>query len=220
MTSIRLQDIERHSWRMTNKDGLLDIVFGFMLLGACISSLVGMWETPDWLRMLSLSVIQFGGVGFMIWMRRRVVAPRIGHVKFAAKRIKRLRFLRIILAICVMTTVLLVVATSLSGRFGYSLFGKGGAWSVWGILTAVVMIPIAAIAVVLDYPRLLFYGSLFVIVEFFLLVIGLEDFTAYAGTILYGASSLLSFSIGIPIFARFVRSVPRVTVDDPGGSDD
>jgi len=220
MTSIRLQDIERHSWRMINKDGLMDIVFGFLLLGACISALVGMWETPDWLRMLSLSVIQFGGVGFMVWMRRRVVAPRIGHVKFAAKRTKRLRFMRIILAICVMVTVLLVVATSLSGRLGYSLFGEVGAWSVWGIVTAVVMIPIAAIAVVLDYPRLLFHGSLFVIVEFFLLVIGLEDFTAYAGTILYGASSLISFSIGIPIFARFVRSVPRVASDGPGGSDE
>jgi len=220
MTSFRLQDIERHSWRMTNKDGLLDILFGFILLGACISSLVGMWETPDWLRMLSLFVIQFGGVGFIIWMRWRVVAPRIGHVKFAAKRTRRLRTMRIMLGVCVAVTVLLVLATSLSGRFGFSLFGKVGAWPVWAVVTAVIMIPIAAMAVVLDYPRLLLYGSLFVIAEFLLLVIGLEDITPYAGFIVYGVGSLISFSVGIPIFARFVRSVPRVAVDDLGDSDD
>jgi len=220
MTSIRLQDIERHSWRMINKDGLMDIVFGFLLLGACISALVGMWGTPDWLRILSLSVIQFSGVGFMIWMRRRVVAPRIGHVKFAAKRTQRLRTMRIMLGACVAVTMLLVLATSLSGRFGFSLFGEVGAWSVWGILTAVVMIPIAAIALVLDYPRLLLHGSLFVIAEFCLLVIGLEDITPYAGAIVFGVGSLISFSIGIPIFIRFLRSIPRVTVDALGDSNE
>ena len=218
MTSIRLQDIERHSWRMTNKDGLLDIVFGFLLLGACISALVGMWETPDWLRLLSLSVIQFSGVGFMIWMRRRVVVPRIGHVKFAAKRTQRLRTMRIMLGACVAVTVLLVLATSLSNRLGFSLFGEVGAWPVLGVVTAVVMIPIAAMAVFLDYPRLLLHGSLFVIAEFCLLVLGLEDITPYAGFIVFGVGSLISFSVGIPIFARFVRSVPRVTVDDLGDS--
>jgi len=220
MTSIRLHDIERHSWRMTNKDGLLDILFGFMLLGACISSLVGMWETPDWLRILSLSVIQFSGVGFMIWMRRRVVVPRIGHVKFAAKRTRRLRTMGIMLGACVAVTVLLVLATSLSNRFGFSLFGEVGAWPVWAVVTAVIMIPIAALAVVLDYPRLLLHGSLFVIAEFLLLVIGLEDITPNAGPIVFGVGSLISFSIGIPIFVHFLRSVPRVTTEHLGGSNE
>jgi hypothetical protein len=220
MTSIRLHDIERHSWRMTHRDGLMDILFGFLLLGACVSSLVGMLDTSDWLRILSLSVVQFSGVGFLVWMRRREVTLRIGHVRFAAKRTRSLRSMRIILGACVAVTILLVIATSLSGRLGFSLFGDAGAWSVLGVVTAVVMIPIAVLSVVLDYPRLLLHGSLFVIAEFLLLVIGLEDIIAYAGTIVYGAGSLISFSIGIPIFVHFLRSVPRIAVDAGESSND
>ncbi len=43
-----------------NQDGLLDMLFGFMLLlGASISAFVGLCELPDWLCMVSLSAIQF-----------------------------------------------------------------------------------------------------------------------------------------------------------------
>jgi len=220
MTSIRLQDIERRSWRMSSRDGLTDILFGFCLLGACVSSVVGMWETPDWVPIASLAVVQFGGFGITSWMRRREVTPRTGHVKFAAKRTQRVRFMRIMLGICAAVTVLLVAATSLQHRFGYLLFGKGGAWSVWAIVTAVVMIPIAALAVVFDNPRLLLHGSLFVIAEFLLMVIGLEDFTPYAGPLVFGIGSAISFSIGIPIFVHFLRSVPRITIGSLGSSSD
>jgi len=218
MTSIRLQDIERHSWRMTNKDGLLDILFGFMLLGACLSALVGLRYALEWLRILVLCGIQFGGVAFVIWMRKRMVAPRIGRVKFSSKRTRRVRTLRIVMAVCVAVTVLLVVATSLSQRFDFALFRYGGAWSVVAVVAAVVMIPLSAMAIVLDYPRLLLYGSLFVIAEFLLEVVGLDDFTSYAETIVYGAGSVIAFAIGIPIFLKFLRSVPRIVLEEFGGS--
>ena len=201
---------------MTHKDGLMDILFGFMLLGASISALVGLRETPDWLRILSLSTIQFGGVGFVVWMRRREVYPRIGHVKFAAKRTRRTRSVRIVLAACVAITVLLVVLTALSRRLGFSFLGDTGALTAWAMISAVIMVPIGALAIFLDYPRLLLHGSLFVVAEFCLLVIGLENVTSYAGPIVFGVGSLVSFGIGIPIFARFLRSVPRVAADDLG----
>ena len=220
MTSIRLQDIERQTWRMTNKDGLLDILFGFMLLGACISALVGLWGKPDWVRMVSLITIQFGGVGFMIWMRRREVLPRIGHVKFAARRARRTRSMRIMLAACVAVTALLVAVTALSGRLGFSFLGDTSALTAWAVITAVIMVPIGGMAIFLDFPRLLLHGSLFVAAEFCLVVIGLEDITPLAAPVVFGLGSVISFSIGIPIFARFVRSVPRVTADDLGSSND
>jgi len=209
--------MERNSWRTTHsRDGLMDILFGFMLLGACVSALVGLWNKPDWLRMLSLSVIQFGGVAFLVWMRRKVVAPRIGRVKFAATRMRNVRFLRVLMGICVLATIAIVAATALQERLGFSLFGGGGAWSVLGVVAAVVMIPIAALAVVLDNPRLLLHGSLFVIAEFLLLVVRMEEITAYAGPIIYGIASAISFSIGIPIFVHFLRSIHRAAPEDCG----
>lgn len=213
MTSIRLQDIERNSWRTAHKGGLMDILFGFMLLGACISALVGLWGAPAWLRIFSLSTIQFGGVGFMVWMRRREVYPRVGSVKFAARRARRTRSMRIMLACCVAITALLAVFTALSRRLGFAFLGDTGALPAWVAISAVIMVPIGALAIFLDCPRLLLHGSLFVVAEFCLLVIGLENVTPYAAPILFGVGSLVSFGIGISISARFLRSVPRVAAD-------
>jgi len=217
MQPINLTDLERRSWRAMNQDGLLDILFGFMLLGASVSALVGLCEPPDWLRIVSLSAIQFGGVFWMIWARRRYVVPRVGHVKFSERRVRKTRITRMLLAACVGVTVLLVVLTALSSRLGFSFIGEAGAWGAWGVISAVILVPIAAIAVFLDVPRLVLHGSLFVLVEFFLVVVGLEDASRVAPALLYGAASAISFSIGIPIFVRFLRNVPRASLPKNGG---
>jgi hypothetical protein len=214
MQSLRLHDIERNTWRMMHRDGLMDVLFGFMLLGACVSALVGILGQPEWLRLLTLVVIQFGGVAFMVWMRWREVAPRIGRVKFSSRRARQTRTMRIILGVCVAVTVLLVVATTLSNRLGFSWFGTASAWTAWLTITAVLMIPIGALALFMDYPRLLLYGALFVAVEFCLIVLELDDTVTYAEPILYGAGSLIGFSIGIPVFVRFLRLVPRHEVEE------
>ncbi|TFH10645.1 MAG: hypothetical protein E4H08_03210 [Candidatus Atribacteria bacterium] len=219
MTSIRLNDIERHSWRMTTKDGLLDILFGFMLLGACVSSLVSLWETPDWLRLASLSSVQFGGLGFIGWMRRREVQPRIGRVKFGSKRVRSTRNLRLLMIVCVAATLILVLLTTLSARLGFSIFGKTSALSAWAIITAVIMIPIGGLAYYHNYPRLLLHGSFFVIAEFLHIVVGWPLFWPPAAALSYGIGSLISFSIGIPIFLHFLRTMPRISAGEYGGSD-
>lgn len=217
MTSLRLHDIERHSWRMTRRDGLLDILFGFMLLGACVSAFVGLWDTPDWLRILSLAAIQFGGVGIITLMRKRIVIPRTGHVKFAVRRTRRIRSMRILLGVCVGVTVVLVALTALSRRLDFAFIGDTSALTAWGIISLVIMVPIGALAYFWDYPRLLLHGSLFVVAEFCLVVLYLEKLTPYAGSLVFGIGSLISFSIGIPIFLRFLRSTPRIAAEHLGG---
>lgn len=217
MQSIRLTDIERRSWRTMNQDGLLDILFGFMLLGAAVSALVGSREGSDWLRIVSLSAIQFGGVLWMIWAKRRYVMPRVGYVKFAARRVRRKRTTRIVLTVCACITLLLVVLTALSSRLGFSFIGDVGAWGAWGVISAVILVPILVIAYFLDYPRIALHGSLFVVAEFLLIIIGLEEAAWYAPALIFGAASLISFSIGIPIFVRFLHSVPIVTQNPKEG---
>lgn len=214
MPAIRLNEIERRSWRTTNRDGLMDILFGFMLLGAAISALVGVGNAPDWLRIVTLSIIQFSGVGFLVWMRRREVAPRLGRVKFSQKRVRRTRAMRIFLAVCVAFTVLLVLLPRITALLGIASEGPTNGWIAWGTISAVILIPIGAIALFLDYPRLILHGSLFVIVEFCLIILGLEDSTPYAAVLLFGGASLISFGIGIPVFARFLRLVPRVDLSE------
>ena len=210
MASTFLSNLERRSWRMTHRDGLMDVLFGFLLLGASLSALATIWGLADWVRILSLCTIQCSGLIFIFWMRKREVAPRIGRVKFSARRMRRTRHMRIFLAVCVSVTVLLVVLTALSWRLGFAFFGSIDAITIWLITTAVIMVPIGALAVYMDYPRLLIHGSLFVIAEFCLLVLGWDDAWTYGEPVIFGVCCLVSFGIGIPIFIRFLRSMPRI----------
>jgi len=206
MTSLRLRDIESQNWRMTHAGGLMDVLFGFMLLGACVSSLVGILGAPKGIRLLSLFVVQFGGVGWMVWMRRTAIRPRIGHAQFSQRRRKDRRTLRIILAVCAVLTASLVAVTA---------FGSGGrelsALGAWLLITAIILIPAGAMAIVLDYPRLMLHASLFVIAHFLLTVVRVDAAFRYSEPLVFGVGSLISFAIGIPILVKFLRRFPPIS---------
>lgn len=85
MHSIGLTDLKRRSWRAINWDGLRGILFGYMFLGASASALVRAYQTPDWLRIMLLSIIQSDGVLWIVWASRRSVTSRLGHDVFEGR---------------------------------------------------------------------------------------------------------------------------------------
>jgi len=218
MKALDLQRIERKSWRMLHRDGLMDALFGVLFLAAAVVGILDQTTVPDALRIVALVVIQFSGVLAMTLLRRRCVAPRLGRVKYAPQRVKRMKSLRILLASCVAVTALLVVLTALSGRLGFSFLGDIGGLHVWAIITAVVVVPIAGLALFLDYPRLLIYAGLFSAVEFLHVVVELPKRVPFGAAYAYGAASIIAFAIGIPIFLRFLRTTPRVETTEGGDS--
>jgi len=126
--------------------------------------------------------------------------------------------MRLLMVGCVAVTFILVLLTALSSRLGFSIFGRTSALSTWAIITAVIMIPIGGLAYYHDYPRLMLHGSLFVIAEFLHIVVGLPDMCAPSASLVFGIGSLISFGIGIPIFIRFLRTVPKISIDAFGDS--
>jgi hypothetical protein len=209
MGELDLRGIERRSWRMSRQDGLLDALFGVIFLAAAVVAILDQTPVPPAARIASLCAIQFSGVGAVVWIRRRYVAPRLGYVKYSPQRRRSRITLRNMLAICVAATTALVVLTALSDRIGLHLIGDLGAW---GTITAVVLVPIGAIAFFLDYPRLLIYAGLLSGVEFLHIVVGLPSRVPYAGAYAYGAASVVAFAIGIPIYVSFLRRFPRMPV--------
>lgn len=220
MEGLNLQGIERKSWRMLQQDGLMDCLFGVIFLAAAVVAVLDQMPVPDWARITTLMVIQFSGVGAMTLLRLRLVAPRLGRVKYARRRVRQLGRLRVLLAVCVLVTAALVALTALSGRLGFTLLGNVGGLGVWLLITAVVFVPVAGLALVLDYPRLLVYAGLLSGVEFLHIVVELPDRVPYGGAYAYGLASVIAFSIGVPIFVRFLQTTPRPNLESEGGPDE
>ena len=214
MEALNLQGIERKSWRMLQQDGLMDCLFGVIFLAAALVAVLDQMPVPDWARITTLMVIQFSGVAVMTLLRRQLVAPRLGRVKYARRRVRQIGRLRVLLAVCVLATAVLVALTALSNRLGFTLLGNVGGLGVWLLITAVVFVPVAGLALVLDYPRLLVYAALLSGVEFLHIVVELHDTVPYGGA--YGLASVIAFSIGIPIFVRFLRTTPRSDLESEG----
>jgi len=214
MKALDLKSMERQSWKLLQQDGLTDILFGAIFLSAAVVGVLDETPVADGIRIAVLAAIQFGGVIGMILLRRRYVAPRLGRVKFAAQRVRRTRMMRGFLALCVAVTILLVVLTSLSGKLGFAPFGNLGALGVWLVISAVILVPIGAIAYFLEYPRLLLYGMFLSLAEFLHVVVELPEQLPFAAAYVQGLFSLIAFATGITIFVRFLRSTPKPEIHE------
>jgi hypothetical protein len=208
MKDLSLRTMEARSWRARQQGGLMDILFGFLLLGICIAALTDTWGVPSWGRIPVLAAVQFTGVGVFWFLQRRYLLPRLGNVRYGERRQHRIRFTRFALAICVALTAALVVLTALSRRLGISFLGNGSAVTVWAVSAAVVLVPIGVVALVRESPRLVLYGGLIIAGEFLLMVVRVTDFLPLADVLIFGVGSLTAFAIGIPIFVRFLQSTP------------
>jgi len=218
MKAFDLKHMERRSWRLLQKDGLTDALFGTIFLSAAVVGVLDHVQVADGLRIAALAAIQFGGVIGMILLRKRYVTPRLGRVKFAPQRVRRTNALRVFLGICVGMTVLLVVLTTLSGRLGFTLFGDLSSLGVWLVISAVILVPIGALAYVLEYPRLLLYGTFLSVAEFLHVVVDLPERLPFAATYIHSLISLIAFTVGISISLRFIRLTPKPEFGEKGGS--
>ena len=205
---------------MYQRDGLMDCLFGVIFLAAAIVAILDQTSVPEWARIAVLVTIQFSGVAAVTLLRRRLVAPRLGRVKYAPRRVRQLRTLRTLLAVCVLATAALVTLTALSSRLGFTLIGNVGGLGVWLLISAVVFVPVSGLALILDYPRLLIYAGLLSAVEFLHIIVELPTRVPYGGAYAYGLASAIAFSVGITIFVRFLRTTPRPELGSEAGSDE
>ncbi len=210
MRTLSLRRMESHIWRTYQQDGLTDVLFGLLLLSAAVIGVLDHLEVPSGIRLFLTVALPGLGLGLVFWLRKRFVAPRLGCVRFSPRRSRSVRWMRIFMAACVLITVTLVVLTALSNRLGLYFPGDLGALGVWGVVAAVILVPVGMIALVLDYPRLLVHAMLFVTVEFLHIVVRLPSLIPYGGPIAYAAAASISLTIGLTVYARFLHRLKRI----------
>jgi hypothetical protein len=212
MNELSLRTIESRSWKTRQQDGLFDMYFGGLMLAISLSALVEALGAPDLFRLVALVVLQFSVAGGFGLAKRRYATPRVGAVKFGAGRVRRSRVMRVALGLCVLVTAALVVWTA----FGPSPLNlRLGRYALPTVVTLVVGIPLTAIAILLEFKRVLLHAALFAAATFALAASGHSFMAPIPGAIAFGASGSISVVIGAVIFARFVRRIPRDRLEVP-----
>ncbi|HOD05268.1 MAG TPA: hypothetical protein PKH92_09515 [Anaerolineaceae bacterium] len=160
---ISVKAAEQKAFRATLADGLWEVLAGCVALEFAVAPLLTKSLGDFW---SSVIFLPFWALVYLaiLWVRRKVVAPRLGQVTFGPARKQRLR--QVLLVIAVVTGAALIfgilVLILFSGaaatpQDGPRLFLQGLAgWP----LSLLGLCAFCIAGALLDYPRAYFYGIL------------------------------------------------------------
>jgi hypothetical protein len=205
---ISLKETERKVFKTTFEDGLWDVFIGCIVLQFAIGPLLSVSLGDFW---SSVVFLPFWGLVFLAirLIRKYVITPRIGTVKFGRARQVKLRKFTVVML------VLNVVALFL-GVFAALSFGVVPGWVTMAIFGLIVLNGSCIAAYFLDFARLYVYGIMFVLS----FVVGELLYTYlqvphHGYPVAFGFTATAIILTGLVIFIRLVRNNP---VPKPGST--
>lgn len=200
-TQISLKEIERKVFQTSFDDGLWDVFLGSffsMFAGApFLSASIGdFWSSAIFLPVWVVVYL------VIWWLRRNVVAPRIGTVKFGpARRAKLTRFTMVMLAFNFIMLLLGSLAALTFGRSSGQLTSM-----VFGLM---LLVGFSLAAYFLEIPRLYLYGLLFALAPPIGEWLWQNGYASHHGfPLTFGLLSALMTVTGLVIFFRLLRDNP------------
>ena len=205
---ISLKSAERKVFKTVFEDGLWDVFIGCLVLQFAIAPVLSVRLGDFW---SSTVFLPFWGLVFLaIWLiRKNVVTPRIGRVKFGTARKTRLRtFVLVMLALNCVAFVL--------GAISAANFGVVPGWVITAIFALIVLNGACIVAYFLDFARLYVYGAMFAL-SFLVgeLLYKYLHIPHHGFPVAFGFTATVIILTGLAIFLRFLRNHPLPTVGSP-----
>jgi hypothetical protein len=206
--NISLKEADRKVFRAAHNDGLWDIFLGCFFSMFAIAPYLSPTLGDFWSAAVFLP---FWGAAFLavLLIRKYVVTPRIGVVKFGpARKTKLMAFTFVMLAMNIVALILGGIAAVSLGRV------TGQTFSI--IFGLILLVGFSTAAFFLDFKRLYIYG----------LLVGLspmigEWLYTYAEAahhgfpITFGTSAGIMVLVGLAVFLRLLRNYPVPTEQIP-----
>jgi hypothetical protein len=198
---VSLKEAERKAFRATFNHGLWDIFLGcfFLTFGIALylsPSLGDFWS--------SVVLLPIWGIMFLaVWLiRKYVVTPRIGFVKFGQARQTRLvKFTIVMLVVNVVSLILGIAAAMQIGDV------RGQIHTI--ILGMILLIGFSMAAYFLDFSRLYIYGLLVGLSPFIGEWLWTQGYASHHGfPITFGTSAGIMILVGLINFIRLLRNKP------------
>jgi hypothetical protein len=186
-TPLDLPALELKAWKSTHEDGFLDMFLGALLLVGCLRDVTG--ESAVTLLMLALPVLFMAAKHF-------ITVPRIGLVKFGARREAR----RTVLILVIGASVLLMAALYLLLASGVITGSPARPGLLDVLVSAMLFVIFAAIGLLLDLPRMYAIAAVFAAAN---LARGYTD-----SPLVHLVAGLVVFLPGLFLCLRFLRRYP------------
>jgi hypothetical protein len=198
---ISLKDAERKAFRTTNNDGLVDIFLGCFFLMFTFAPYLSLTLGDFW---SSVVFLPFWALVYLVLalIRKRVVIPRIGFVKFGQARKARLRKFSAVMLVLNIVVLILGFAAALS-------FGSVPGQLISIIFGMILLMGFSLAAYFLDFNRLYIYGLL----VGFSPVVGewlwTHGYATHHGfPITFGTSAGIMILVGLAVFVRLLHNYP------------
>jgi hypothetical protein len=210
MPTIDLKQLERKAFTATFQDGLWDIFIAAMALGFVITAFVNrILQSDFWsaASVLPLHILVLVGV---FLGKRYLTAPRLGSVKFAPARVRkmtRLGWLALVLLTLTAVVGFLVAQGLLDRRVYHGIFATG----------LVLLVGFGAMGLILGVIRFAFYGILL-----FAAFVGGETLWnlgwppamfAHGWPLTFGIAGAIILVTGLTNLVRFLQSNPLPVKD-------
>ena len=204
---IDLKEAERKVFQTRFDDGLWEILIGLFALYFVIAPFLSrplgdFWSSAILIPMMGIAVV-------LVWLiRKYVVAPRIGFVKFGPLSITRL--VKFVLAMLVINLVAFILGIISAFRFAVM-----PGWAVNGIFGLVLSSFFFAAAYLLDFSRLYIYGLLFGLSPLFGEWLYTNWQVPHHGLpVSFGLTAGIVLLTGLVVFVRFLLDNPLPTFEN------
>ena len=190
--NIDLGELEKQLRQVVHKDGLLEIVIGFLLLVGALSSTMSEIGVSDGVRVSIYVPLMLSGTLIVVFGKRYITNPRLGLVKFGPVDKPYLWMMIAFLGVSIFMLILGAIYSELM------------TWSMFLFLLATF----SFLAYSLDHPRFYLIGMIFASTEpIYVFCMDNPDIT-YAGFVAFGIPGILVISIGAVALYRFMQEYP------------
>jgi hypothetical protein len=208
---ISLKDAERKAFKLALQDGLWDILLACFTLMFAVAPLLSTSLADFW---SSVIFLPFWALVYLVikLLRKNVIKPRLGSVKFGPSRTARL------LKFNLLTTSILLV-TFILGILAAINFAALPGWTFPVSMGLGVLIGFTLAGYYLEFNELYFYGLLIALSPivgewlYFNLNVSHHGFP-----ITFGATSLVILISGLFKFVRILREYPPFTTNTLSGA--
>jgi hypothetical protein len=213
MSTNDLKELERRVWRSSFDDGLWDLFIGTMTLGFAVIPLINdvihsdFWSSFAWLP------VNLAALVFLFLGKRYITIPRIGLVRSAPQRRRKLSILAWINVVILSLCAVAGAVTAMSGE--KALFG------FYPYLMGLTILAIFSLcAYLLNVQRFYLYGLLLVLaptVGEFLWSRHWPVVSVHHGfPVTFGLAASIIISTGVVLLIRFIRATPIPVEESPG----
>ncbi|MHC4355402.1 MAG: hypothetical protein ACYS0H_22105 [Planctomycetota bacterium] len=215
MRVLNLTDIEKRAYRSTFQDGIWDIFLGSTLLTLAVIALLSNRGMPEGRQMTVLIVLQAAALAFFIAGKKYITVPRMGFVKFGARRKGKIRKSHVVLLGSAVMGAIAFLVTSQAMRDTPSerLRLIDFMPLVWAVNAMVVF---SLLGHYLDCPRLYGYGVLFA-----LPVPVDRAIKTFVGVnlspVAFAVPAIVMLAIGVVLLIRFLRTYPGQPQEETNG---